>query len=145
MQYVAFESSVQEAKHVADAAVGAGGLDLCGDADFDRLQQNDLLWIITRLDADRPMPALCGRLTVERVLPYTANDKHTNLPARADCTRLIVVDLDRSERCTPFACEMLISWEIWRKPFGGIRPLSDEQARTLERSWTTERPRTEKP
>lgn len=110
------------------------GMELCGDRDLKAVSPGDTLWVITRVGADRPVPALCGRLNAREVAPHAADDANFDA-SHSDCALRLLVDEGRSERCVPFPCVMIDSWDIWRQPFRGVRELTQEQGRTLEIEW----------
>ena len=128
MHFIVFEGTSEERQQ------STVGLDLCGDRDLREISRGDVLWIISRAGGDRPVPALCGRLVAEQVVAHSSSAAGF-VPGHADCGYQLRVDEGRSERCTPFACDMVNSWEIWRQPFRGVRRLTDEQGRSLEIEW----------
>ena len=128
VNFVVFEASSEERTR-PDA-----GLELCGDRDLKAVSPGDTLWVITRVGADRPVPALCGRLIATGVAPHAAGDANFDA-SHSDCAFRLLVDEGRSERCVPFPCIMIDSWDIWRQPFRGVRELTHEQGRTLEIEW----------
>ena len=128
VNFVVFEASSEERTR-PDA-----GLELCGDRDLKAVSPGDTLWVITRVGADRPVPALCGRLIAARVVPHAASDGNFDA-SHSDCAFRLLVDEGRSERCAPVPCVMIDSWDIWRRPFRGVRELTPEQGQTLEIEW----------
>lgn len=128
MDFIVFEASVEEVRHPSF------GLWLCGNRDLRAVGQGDVLWIVTRMGGDRPMPGLCGRLLADRVVPHSPRVPGFD-PAHPDSEHRLLVVENMSERCTPFACEAIAGWEIWRRPFGGVQELEAEQGRALEAAW----------
>lgn len=129
MHFVIFEGLSEEKRQTA------GGVDLCGDADLKAVQAQDTVWVVTRMGHNRLVPALCGRLIADRVVPHSLQSSGFDA-AHSDSLYQLVLDQTRSERCIPFACDMIASWDIWRRPFRGVRMLTDDQGRTLEAAWT---------
>jgi len=128
MHFIIFEGSSEERTPLA------AGLDLSGESDLEALSLGDTVWVATRLAGEREAPALCGRLRVAGSGPNS--DRAAGYDrSRSDRPLRVLIDEAQSSRCEPFACPMVASWEIWRKPFGGLRQLSDEQGRTLEQEW----------
>jgi len=128
LHFVVFEASSEERTR-ADA-----GLELCGDRGLKAVSPGDTVWVITRVGADRPSPALCGRLIAAGVVLHAAGGAGFDA-AHSDCAFRLLVDEGRSERCVPIPCLMIDSWDIWRQPFRGVRELSREQGQTLEIEW----------
>ncbi|GMV26246.1 MAG: hypothetical protein AMXMBFR58_22770 [Phycisphaerae bacterium] len=129
MQFIIFESTTEVGQQPGMC------LSLCGDHDLEAVSKGDVVWVVTRSGIDRPVPALCGRLIADRVEPHVPGGKDFD-PVHADCRHRLVVDVGGSERCKPFACEMIVSWDIWRQPFRGVRALTDEQGQTLDMEWS---------
>jgi hypothetical protein len=130
MHAIVFEGTTEEARH----ALAGDRLQLYGAADLDTLASGDVVWIATRMEDDRGMPALCGRLVISRIERPRGNVKLFE-PAYCDRDRRAIMQFSRSERCQSLECPFIRTWEIWRSPFGGLRTLSDEQGRSLEEHW----------
>lgn len=128
MHFIIFEGTTEEERQVEIS------LSLCGDQDLKALSEGDVLWVITRAGGARPVPALCGRLVAERVEVHTSAGLGFDA-THADSRYRLRVQQERSERCVPFPCDMIVSWEIWRQPFRGVRMLTDEQGQALEMEW----------
>jgi len=128
MHFIIFEGTSEESTHPT------AGLDLCGDRDLEAVSTGDTVWVITRLGGDRPAPGLCGRLRAAGVTPHISGEGGFDR-SHADCGYRLLVDEDHSERCVPFSCDMILSWNIWRQPFRGVRELTEEQGRTLNIEW----------
>lgn len=130
MHAIIFEGTSEEGRQ----AHGADGLDLYGENDLKQLGVGDVLWVVTRMGDDRATPALCGRLVVDHVERHFPGMKDSPLNA-GDKSTCVTVHHRMSERCAPFVCDAIISWDIWRRKFSGVEVLSDEQGRTLEAEW----------
>lgn len=113
---------------------GGYGLDVYGGADLERLHPGDRLWVVTRMSDDRATPALCGRLVVDHVERHVPGTCDAPLNA-GDRSHRLVVHREQSERCAPFVCDAIISWDIWRKKFAGVETLTEEQGSALEAEW----------
>src|SRR5688572_5715658 len=124
MHCIIFEGTFEEKRE------GRDGLNLCGGPGLDNLAAGDVLWIVTRMGDDRASPALCGRLVVDQVTRHGPDEG--NVENRSHC---LVVHARQSERCVPFVCDAIISWDIWRRKFTGVGLLSEEQGRTLDSEW----------
>ena len=109
-------------------------LGLHGDQDLKLVSRGDMLWIVTRIKGGRGDPGLCGRLVVTHVVPHLSDGMDFDA-SHSDCSYKLLVDEDRSERCAPILCEVIVSWDIWRQPFRGVRRITDEQATTLQMEW----------
>ncbi|MBX3390269.1 MAG: hypothetical protein KF691_12545 [Phycisphaeraceae bacterium] len=134
MHCIVFESSrEQDERHE-----GLDELDLWGGIELQVLKRGDVIWVVTRLAHERPVPALCGRLCVESALRHSSD--HPNFqPLRADCGMRVVAASSRSIRCDPFRCEVIASWKVWRSPFRGIGFLNADQGAALEDAWAENR------
>ncbi len=131
MHAIVFEGTTEERGRPPDVQ----GMTLYGDASLRALKRGDVLWVATRTGGSRGTPALCGRLLVDRVESRTADDPL--FPSdRMDRTHRLIVTRDGSERCLPFECGSIASWDIWRRPFGGLVELSDEQGSALDGEWS---------
>jgi hypothetical protein len=128
VHFIIFEATSEERTRPGS------GLDLCGGLDLERISTGDIVWIITRMGGDRPVPGVCGRIHAAGVAPHLRGDADFD-PLHADCRCRLLVDEDQSERSAPFCCDMIASWDIWRQPFRGVRMLTDEQGQTLEAEW----------
>ena len=128
VHYIIYEGTSEEKTHPSP------GLDLCGDRDLESVSPGDTVWVVTRMGGARGLPGLCGRLTAAGVAPHLRGDAEFD-ETHSDCRYLLLVDEVRSTRCEPIRCDAIVSWDIWRRPFRGVRPLTDEQGRTLEAEW----------
>jgi hypothetical protein len=129
MHFIIFEGTTEETGRPGT------GLGLCGDQDLQEVSKGDIVWVVTRSSLDRPVPALCGRLVADRVEGHAPGGTEFD-SSHADCRYRLAVDEAGSERCTPFACDLIVSWDIWRQPFRGVRALTEEQGRSLDIEWS---------
>ena len=117
MQLIAFVPSSGQSE-------GRGLAPYTGAA-LNALHEGDTVWLVTRMPDDRGTPGLCGRIVVS--VPQATAAMST--PAEP------THNIAESERCAPFPCDTVLSWPVWRTPFEGMAPLTDEQAACLETFW----------
>ncbi|MFO0786347.1 MAG: hypothetical protein U0573_08360 [Phycisphaerales bacterium] len=130
MHCIVFESSREQ----SERHEGLDGHDLWGGPELRSLNTDDVIWVITRLAHERPVPAICGRLIVTQTLVHSPDHPHFQ-ELRSDCRYRVITDAVRSVRCPPFRCEVIDSWPIWRSPFQTVVFPSASQCATLEDAW----------
>ena len=120
------------------AFVAASGrdpeLDVYGGEEAGRLAQGDIVWLVTRMPDARGMPGICGRLVVLGTQENRATDRPMEL-AHAHHGVRIIADRNVSERCDPFPCDVVRTWDVWRSPFGALAEVTPTQAACLETFW----------